>query len=205
MTYSRRYRGPEAKSVLVLIGLNLVFFIAYLFKDSLLGTLGLQPSTWTSEPWTVLTSMFMHAGVWHILANMFTLFFLGSPLCNMIGDKWFLVIYFIGGITGGFLFILFSLYTSISDPHSVVIGASGAIFAVAGALTAIAPKVKVVVFPIPAPMPLWIAIIGGFILLTLLSQLTDQSIAWEAHLGGLLVGLVSGIILRKRKSNIILF
>ncbi|MFA5375704.1 MAG: rhomboid family intramembrane serine protease [Dehalococcoidia bacterium] len=197
MTYSRRYQRPEAKSVLILIGLNLILFIAYLFNDSLIGTLGLQPSTWTKEPWTVLTSMFMHAGVWHIMANMFTLYFLGSYLCNMIGDKIFLIIYFIGGIIGSFFFILFSLYTPIGDPYSLVIGASGAIFAVAGALTALAPKVKVVVFPIPVPMPLWVAIIGGFLLMSFL-----PGVAWEAHLGGLLVGLIAGFILRKRKHNI---
>jgi membrane associated rhomboid family serine protease len=200
MTYNRRSQWPEAKSVLVLIGLNLILFIAYLFNDSLLGTLGLQPSTWTKEPWTVLTSMFMHAGVWHIMANMFTLYFLGSYLCNMIGDKIFLIIYFIGGIIGSFFFILFSLYTSIGNPYSVVIGASGATFAVAGALTALAPKIKVLVFPIPAPIPLWVAIIGGFLLMSFL-----PGVAWEAHLGGLLVGLIAGFFLRKRKRNIIMF
>ena len=199
-TYNRRYQWPEAKSVLVLIGINIIFFIAYLFKDSLINTLALQPSTWTGHPWTVLTSMFMHAGVWHILANMFTLYFLGSYLCNVIGDKWFLAVYFIGGIIGSFFFILISLYTPIGDPNSAVVGASGAIFAVAGALTAIAPKVKVVVFPIPVPIPLWIAIIGGFLLMSFL-----PGVAWQAHLGGLLVGLIAGFFLRKRKRNRLIF
>jgi membrane associated rhomboid family serine protease len=197
MTYRRRSQWPEAKSVLILIGLNLIFFIASLFNDSLIGTLGLQPSTWTREPWVVLTSMFMHAGVWHILANMFTLFFLGSYLCNMIGDKWFLIIYFVGGIIGSFFFILFSLYTSLSNANSLVIGASGAVFAAAGALTALAPKIKVIVFPIPAPIPLWVAIIGGFLLISFL-----PGVAWEAHLGGLLVGLIAGFIIKKRKRKI---
>ena len=197
MTYRRRSQWPEAKSVLILIGLNLIFFIASLFNDSLIGTLGLQPSTWTNEPWTVLTSMFMHSGVWHILANMFTLFFLGSYLCNMIGDKWFLIIYFVGGIIGSFFFILFSLYTPLGNANSLVIGASGAVFAAAGALTALAPKIKVIVFPIPAPIPLWVAIIGGFLLISFL-----PGVAWEAHLGGLLVGLIAGFIIKKRKRKI---
>jgi membrane associated rhomboid family serine protease len=200
MTYGRRSQWPEAKSVLVLIGVNLIFFIAYLFKDSLIGTLGLQPLTWTKEPWTVLTSMFMHGGFFHIFANMFTLFFLGSYLCNMIGDKIFLIIYFVGGIVGSFFFILFSLYTPLGNANSLVIGASGAVFAIAGALTALAPKFKVMVFPIPAPIPLWIAIIGGFLLMSFL-----PGVAWEAHLGGLLVGLISGFIVRKRRRNILMF
>jgi membrane associated rhomboid family serine protease len=200
MTYRRRSQWPEAKSVLILIGLNLIFFIASLFNDSLIGTLGLQPSTWTKEPWTVLTSMFMHGGFFHIFANMFTLYFLGSYLCNMIGDKWFIIIYFVGGIIGGFFFILFSLYTPLSNANSLVIGASGAVFAAAGALTALAPKMKVLVFPIPAPIPLWVAILGGFLLMSFL-----PGVAWEAHLGGLLVGLIAGFILRKRKRNLFMF
>jgi len=200
MTYRRRSQWPESKSVLILIGVNLIFFIAYLFNDSLIGTLGLQPATWTNEPWTVLTSMFMHSGFLHILANMFTLFFLGSYLCNMIGDKWFIIIYFVGGIIGSFFFILFSLYTSLSNANSLVIGASGAVFAVAGALTALAPKMKVMIFPIPAPIPLWVAIIGGFLLMSFL-----PGIAWEAHLGGLLVGLIAGFVLRKRRRNVFMF
>ena len=200
MTYRRRSQWPEAKSVLILIGLNIIFFIASLFNDSLFGILGLQPSTWTSEPWTALTSMFMHAGVWHILANMFTLYFLGSYLCNMIGDKLFLIVYFVGGIMGSFFFILFSLYTPLGNANSLVIGASGAVFAVAGALTAIAPKFKVMVFPIPAPIPLWVAIIGGFLLVSFF-----PNVAWQAHLGGLLVGLIAGFVLRKRKRNLFMF
>ena len=200
MTYRRRSQWPESKSVLILIGVNLIFFIAYLFNDSLIGTLGLQPARWTNEPWTVLTSMFMHSGFLHILANMFTLFFLGSYLCNMIGDKWFIIIYFVGGIIGSFFFILFSLYTSLSNANSLVIGASGAVFAVAGALTALAPKMKVMIFPIPAPIPLWVAIIGGFLLMSFL-----PGIAWEAHLGGLLVGLIAGFVLRKRRRNVFMF
>jgi len=200
MTYNRRSQWPEAKSVLVLIGLNLILFIASLFNDTLIGTLGLQPSTWTKEPWTILTSMFMHGGIGHIIANMFTLYFLGSYLCNMIGDKRFLIVYFIGGIIGSFFFILFSLYTPLANPNSVVIGASGAIFAVCGAFTVLAPKLKVLVFPIPAPIPLWVAIIGGFLLMSFL-----PGVAWQAHLGGLIVGLVAGFFLRKRKRNIIMF
>jgi membrane associated rhomboid family serine protease len=134
--------------------------------------------------------MFMHAGIWHIAANMFTLYFLGSYLCNMIGDKKFLIVYFIGGIIGSFFYILFTLYTPFGNPEIGVIGASGAIFAVAGAFMMLAPKLKVIVFPIPAPMPLMSFIPG---------------VAWQAHLGGLVVGLIAGFFLRKRKRNIIMF
>ena len=79
-------------------------------------------------------------------------------------------------------------------------GASGAIFAVAGALTVMAPKMRVFIFPIPAPLPLWVAVIGGFIILSFF-----PNVAWQAHLGGLILGLVAGYILRGRRRNVIFF
>ena len=197
MTYNRRYQWPEAKSVLALIAINIIFLIALLIKDNLYVTLGLQSATWYKEPWTLLTSLFVHDFPWHILANMFTLYFLGSYLCNMIGDARFLTVYFVGGITGNFLYIL--IEHLLGHPNSLVFGASGAIFAVAGAFMMLAPKLKVIVFPIPAPMPLWAAIIGGFLLMSFI-----PGVAWQAHLGGLIVGLIAGFFLRKRKRNIVM-
>jgi membrane associated rhomboid family serine protease len=61
-------------------------------------------------------------------------------------------------------------------------------------LTAIAPKLRVFVFPIPAPLPLWVAVIGGFIIISFFPQ-----VAWQAHLGGLVVGLVVGLIFKKKQ------
>lgn len=198
MTYNRRYQWPEAKSVLVLIAVNIIFLIALLIKDNLYITLGLQSTEWYKEPWTLLTSLFVHDFPWHILANMFSLYFLGSYLCNIIGDARFLTVYFIGGIVGNFFYIL--IEHLLGHPNSLAFGASGAIFAVAGAFMMLAPKMKVIVFPIPIPMPLWVAIIGGFLLMSFF-----PGVAWQAHLGGLIVGLIAGLFLRKRKRNIIMF
>jgi len=72
------------------------------------------------------------------------------------------------------------------------VGASGAIFALGGALTILVPYVKVYIFPIPAPLPLWVAVIGGFVILSFL-----PGVAWEAHLGGLLTGLAAGLVFRR--------
>lgn len=198
----KRYQQPEARAVLALIAINIIFLIALLVKDNLYVTLGLQSATWYKEPWTLVTSLFVHDFPWHILFNMFTLYFLGSYLCNIIGDTRFCIIYFVGGIVGNFFYIL--IEHLLGHGNSLAYGASGAIFAVAGAFTMLAPKMKVVVFPIPVPMPLWIAIIGGFILLTVLAFFVDNSIGWQAHLGGLLTGLVAGYILKKRRRYVLL-
>jgi membrane associated rhomboid family serine protease len=203
MTYNRRYQWPEARAVLALIAVNIIFLIALLVSDDLYITLGLQSAEWYREPWTLLTSLFVHDFPWHILANMFSLYFLGSYLCNMIGDARFLTVYFVGGIIGNFFYIL--IEHLLGHENSLAFGASGAIFSVAGAFTVLAPKLKVIIFPIPIPMPLWIAVIGGFIILTLPALFIDTSIGWQAHLGGLIVGLIAGFFLRKRKRNIIMF
>jgi membrane associated rhomboid family serine protease len=185
-----RYRGYQRFSetyILIIIAVCLVLFIASEVRNSLSGTLGLTPATWTSEPWTILTSIFMHSGILHILFNMLALYFLGRYLCMFIGDRWFLIVYFIGGIIGSFFFIL------LGPDNATVVGASGAIFAVGGALAVTVPQMKVIMFPIPIPMPLWVAIIGGFIIISFL-----PGVAWEAHLGGLVTGLAIGYYLRRR-------
>ena len=127
---------------------------------------------------------------WHILANMFTLFFFGTSLSRLIGDKKMLLVYFGGGILGNILFIL------LASPFSIAIGASGAVFALGGALAVMRPKLRVFIFPIPVPIQLWIAVIGGFLLISFL-----PNVGWQAHLGGLLCGVIAGYFFRRKERS----
>lgn len=77
---------------------------------------------------------------------------------------------------------------------SILVGASGAIYALGGLLLVMRPNARVVTFPIPVPMPLWIAILVGFLIVTFL-----PGVAWEAHLGGLLYGAAMGLYFRRRE------
>jgi membrane associated rhomboid family serine protease len=172
--------------VLFLIILNLIFFIATLISQDLIFILALKPALFLQQPWTILTSMFVHAGFFHLFGNMLTLFFFGTFLSRMVGDGRFLLLYFGGGILGGILFIL------LSQPFNWAVGASGAVFALGGALTVMMPKLKVFIIPIPVPVPLWVAVIGGFVILSFLSF-----VAWQAHLGGLIFGLIAGYIFKR--------
>lgn len=104
-----------------------------------------------------------------------------------------LIIYFGGGIIGSIFYIL------LSFGGVPAIGASGAIFALGGALVVLRPQTRVVAFPIPVPMPLWVAVIAGFILVSII-----PGIAWQAHLGGLISGLIAGFFLRKRTRMVLL-
>ncbi len=176
--------------ILWLITVNVVMFVfsaltSLMGKVSLVSLWGVRGATYASEPWTLFTAMWLHGSIWHILGNMITLQFFGSYLTRLVGNGKFLAVYLIGGIAGNLLFVL------LAPPMITAIGASGAIFAVGGALAVMRPKVPVFVFPIPAPIPLIGAVIGGFVILSFI-----PGIAWEAHLGGMVVGLVAGYFFR---------
>jgi len=184
----RRYQRFKLSSILVLIAVNFLLFIATLIAPGLIFLLGLQPAGFLLRPWTIVTNLFIHGGWWHIFANMLTLYFFGTYLYRLIGQSKFLMVYFGGGILGNILYLL------LAPPFSIAVGASGAIFALAGALVVMRPKLPVLIFPIPVPIPIWLAVFGGFLLLSFLPY-----IAWQAHLGGLILGLIAGSFFRKRE------
>jgi membrane associated rhomboid family serine protease len=187
---NRSYEG-DLIPIIVIVILNFLVYLAInigqFMEINIIPFLGLSRITFLDAPWTILTCMFTHQGFFHLLANMMTLYFFGSFLNRVAGLKNFLLIYFIGGIVSG-IFVL-----CLSPGNSITIGASGAIFALGGALAVLTPREKVFIFPIPVPMPLWVAVIVGFLVLTIM-----PNVSWQGHLGGLLSGLLAGLILRKR-------
>jgi membrane associated rhomboid family serine protease len=191
----RTYRAVNLNVLWFLIALNVLIFILEIViggypitqANELVRFLGLRPDQLSQQPWTIISSMFVHGGFTHILFNMISLYFLGSFFLRAAGERSFLAVFFLGGLAGNILFTL------LANPLSIGIGASGAIFALGGALAVIVPRVPVLVFPIPVPVPLWVAILIFFFLSFL------PGIAWQAHLGGLLLGLVAGLIFKKRR------
>ena len=109
-------------------------------------------------------------------------------MIQLVGVGRFFLVYFLGGIVGNILFILLK-------PYSIGIGASGAIFALGGALVMIAPKLKVFMIPIPIPVPLWVAMV----IFLLISSL-GSGIAWQAHIGGILLGLGAGYYFKRKRT-----
>ena len=196
----RSYQGFSLNPILVLIIANLLLFIATAIVPEIRLSLWLRPAGFLNRPWVILTSMFVHGSFWHIFANMLTLFFFGSYLSRLVGQGRFLFVYFAGGILGNICYIVLTLLGAISaigflgSPFTPAAGASGAIFALAGALVMMRPRLTVFVFPIPAPIPLWIAVTGGFLILSFLPH-----IAWQAHLGGLVFGLIAGYFFRRKE------
>ncbi len=184
----RSHRWSNLAPIWFLIGINIILFIATSINTELIRLLGFHPAIFFERPWTIITSIFVHGSIGHILANMITLYFFGNYLLRLIGERKFLIVYFLGGIIGNVF------YAFILTPPLLCVGASGAIFALGGVLAIMRPKLRVFVFPIPVPLPLWAAVIGGFLIISLF-----PNVAWQAHLGGLVFGLAIGYFFRKRE------
>jgi membrane associated rhomboid family serine protease len=192
----RTYRAVNLNVLWFLIALNVVIFIIELVvggypitvNNEVIRFLGLARVLLSQHPWTIISSMFVHGGFAHIIFNMISLYFLGSFFLRAAGERSFLAVFFLGGLAGNALYIL------LAPPNVIGIGASGAIFAIGGALAVLVPRVRVIILPIPIPMPLWVAISIFFFLSFFFSE-----IAWQAHLGGLLLGLAAGLIFKRRR------
>ena len=187
----RRSNGFRLNPIWVLIAVNITLFIISVAVPELIFVLGLKPVVILLSPWTIVTSLFVHGGLWHIIANMWAFYFFGTFLSRLVGRGRFLLVYFCGGILGSLFFVL------LAPPLSIAVGASGAIFALGGALAVMRPKLRVIMFPIFVPIPLWVAIIGGFFIMLLI-----PNIAWQAHLGGLVFGLIAGYFFRRRERRL---
>lgn len=144
-----------------------------------------------------VTSMFLHGGWLHLIGNMWFLWVFGSHIEDAMGPGRFLVFYLISGIASAVVQFL----TSIGSPVPTV-GASGAIAGVMGAFLILYPRVRVVTlffivifvttyeFPAALMLIYWFALqlLSGLTSLSAVSQ--AQSIAWFAHVGGFLAGIL---------------
>ena len=183
MNYNiRRYR-----SIWALIAINTLMFIITTIRPDIANDLAVTKPILNSNYWAILTAMFVHANFLHIFGNMVTLYFFGIFCLQLIDEKWFWLVYFIGGIFGNVLYLL------IGPTNSAVVGASGAIFAIGGIIAMMRPTQKVLLYFI-IPMPLWVAIGIAFLLTVFI-----PGVAWQAHLGGLIVGLIAGFFFRRRE------
>jgi len=139
------------------------------------------------EWWRLFTSMFLHAGMTHILMNMFSLYLIGRGVEMYFEKKAYILIYLFSGLLGA----MASLYM---HPQSLGIGASGAIFGIFGALAGffLAHKDKIA-SQSKAFMKDFTIVLG----INLVLGLSLPSIDVSAHIGGLVVGFIGGFIVSK--------
>ena len=173
----------------ILVAINVAIFILQVIFPWITDSFLLQSSTYLSEPWRIMTHMFLHGSFQHLFYNMFGLFMFGLILEKLIGSRRFLIAYFIGGLFASFGAAFF---------YNATLGASGALYAVFGTLAMIRPKM--VVYVGFAPMPMIVAVVlwaAG----DLLGMFAPGQVAYAAHLAGLAFGIVYGFILRGRYSS----
>ncbi|MEN9625746.1 MAG: hypothetical protein RL557_74 [archaeon] len=129
-----------------------VFLLSGISQEHLFYYVGLSASTFFSGAyWTLLTSMFAHQWLPHLFFNMISLFFVGNFLERIIGRKKFFWFYLASGIFAGLFYVTLSFYFGASplgakiviDPSQYAVGASGAIFGIAGLLAILTPFMQV--------------------------------------------------------------
>ncbi|MEU3612674.1 rhomboid family intramembrane serine protease [Streptomyces sp. NPDC006872] len=123
----------------------------------------------------LLTSMFLHGSVIHILSNMLSLWWIGGPLEAALGRVRYLALYLVSGLAGSALTYL------IAAPNAASLGASGAIFGLFGALVVLVRRQRLDMRPVIALLVINLVITFGW-----------AGIAWQAHIGGLVAGVVIG-------------
>ncbi len=184
--------GGETPVTLVLIGLNVLVFLAQIVTSgggivtgSSGGTLYEWGALWPPsiaydhEYWRLVTPMFLHGSIAHILMNMVSLWFIGSVLERMIGSGRFLTIYLVSGLAGN------ALVFAIGPELSPVVGASTAIFGVFGALFIFGLHDR------GAWSSAMVRTVGALLLFNLVFTFAVSGISWQGHVGGLIGGVLA--------------
>ncbi|MEA1946231.1 MAG: rhomboid family intramembrane serine protease [Thermodesulfobacteriota bacterium] len=189
-----------------IIGINVV---VYLVQISLVPDLnrfiyiyGLVPArysipqitsyfTTSQQLFSLLSFMFLHGGFWHLLGNMWSLYIFGDNIEDRLGPFRYLVFYLLCGITSGLSHLIINLHSNIPT-----IGASGAVAGVMGAYLILYPNAKILTL-IPIIFIPWFIEIPAFFFLGLwfVFQFVSAAgshggIAWWAHIGGFIFGII---------------
>lgn len=137
------------------------------------------------EPWQLLTYAFLHAGLLHLVLNMFGLYMFGRQVELAVGSRRFAALYFASVIAAGVTQLLVVSMPPVTDAYPTV-GASGGVFGVLLAFAVLYPRSTVrLIFP-PIPMPAWlfVTLYGAAELLQGVTG-TASGVAHFAHLGGM--------------------
>lgn len=168
-----------------------------LFSDpELAGAAGFD----VAMPWPLITNTFLHGGYLHLVLNMWTLWLFGVAAEDRLGHVRFLVLYLVSGAAGSLAHLVFNL-----DSVIPALGASGAIAGVLGGFTWLLPRARVailfpiIIFPLIFNVPalvytvVWFAlqVVQGTLSLNNGATASPGGIAWWAHIGGFVAGIIA--------------
>jgi membrane associated rhomboid family serine protease len=192
-----------------IIGINVVLFLFQMSQganlDRFVYIYGLVPARYSmpqiasyfttgQQLLSWLSFMFLHGGFWHLLGNMWSLYIFGDNVEDRLGPFRYLVFYLLCGITSGLSHLLFNLHSNMPT-----IGASGAIAGVMGAYLILHPHSKILTLIPIIFIPWFIEIpafffLGFWFVLQFINAAGSHGniggIAWWAHIGGFVFGIV---------------
>lgn len=195
--------------IIVTTIVSAISFVLLSISQDYLNYLALKPTNILQGKylWTILTHMFVHGGIAHLLINMFVLLSLGGLSERIIGRKRFFWFYLIAGLFAGILSVVLAGFFGTTEigarifgsPDVFMVGASGAIFAIAGLYVILLPRLKFMIIFFPFfSLPAYIMIPLMLIVMWVITILLNAPIGNVAHFGGFLVGIVYGLYLRKK-------
>jgi membrane associated rhomboid family serine protease len=218
-----RYRkkmglGQEGNSLIVLIGMLAIIFCIFQFISLVYRLTGLDIQAYyqnilnwlrlpadfdnmMTRPWTILTHMFVHDKVLHMLGNLLWIGAFGYILQDLAGNSKLIPIYLYGGFAGGVFFVLanniFPKLAAVSAAAAPLEGASAGVMAIAIATTALAPDYRI--FPmLNGGIPLWVLSVI-FVIIDMAALAGNNSGHFVAHIAGAATGLLFVIRLRRGK------
>lgn len=223
-------RALKNNYVMTVIGFTSLVFMLQLFmgesptSNTFYSLFVLDPalSGVLTQPWTLITILFIHASFLHIFANMVTLYFFGKPIENAIGGKEFLKFYLGAGVVSSIGYIVFRNLLSLIHSEALscavpgmcgnllgtmgpAVGASGAVVACFAVVAMIYPEAEVLLyFVFPMKIRTALNLFIGIEALNLATKLLGYSLPYigglasSAHLAGILIGLWYGKKVRDR-------
>lgn len=211
--YKRRSLFRQDNSALItLIAINLIVFVIFAFvqaiyylrfengaqavaefNENVLNWLALPAdlSKIATRPWTIVTHMFMHTGLWHIFGNMLWLWMFGYLLQDLTGNRKIVPVFLYGAFAGALAFVVsYNLFPALKPLVNVAtaLGASAGIMAIAIATTFIAPGYRI--FPmLMGGIPLWV-ITMIYVIIDVASIPVSNTGGHIAHLAGAATGFL---------------
>ena len=150
-------------------------------------------------PLTLLTSIFIHGSLFHLVGNIWFLWIFGNNIEDYLGPVRFILFYFISGLGASFTHVIFN----VNSPYPMI-GASGAIAGILGAYIILYPGARILslvflfffirILPIPA-----VVFLGIWFLAQILNIGVGGGVAWFAHIGGFLIGVAMIKIYSQRR------
>lgn len=185
---SLRRRGPIVTTAVIAV--CVLVWLAQSLLPGFSSAIALSAAAGAVEPWRFLTSAFAHStGLLHIASNMIVLWFVGRSLEPLLGHARFAALYLLSALGGGVAFIWYASPTN-SSWFTGVVGASGAVFGLFGAVLVLQRLVG------QSSRQLL-----GLLVINAMLAFLVPSIAWQAHLGGLVIGAAAAAVIARAYSH----